>query len=378
VQRTLTSWLPRGLVVTGLTTLIALWVLVQPLSEPMPPAPTLTTVKQPAPSNSGGVAAVTQHTATPVLTDTSVFVVLPTVTPLFSPTPTNTPIPTNTPTPLPTPTATATNTPAPTATATPIPPSAQESVAAEPASVPLAGRVEQHTYFCQVTGDERPYRIYLPPSYDQTDQRYPVLYMLHGWPYDEAHWDNLGLDEAADAGIVNGTFPPFIIVLPGAGPNGLYVTTSGGDYSFEGQMVNDLIPHIDATYRTIAERRGRAIGGISRGGVWALEIGFRRADLFSAVGGYSPALSANLAPPVYDPFNLMTEPGVAELRIYLSAGDTDWARKSTRALHEALNEQGLANQFVVHPGGHRDALWAENVVEYLAFYAAGWADDMSP
>ncbi len=373
MRQTLGNWLPRGLAVTGLTTLIALWILVQPLSESPPFAPTLTIIEQPALSNDRGVAAVTQHTATPLLTDTPVFIALPTVTPLFSPTPTVTPIPTDTPTPPPTPTATATNTPAATATETP-PPPAEASVVEEPSNVPLAGQVEQHAYFCQVTGDERPYRIYLPPSYDQTDQRYPVLYMLHGWPYDENHWDNLGLDEAADAGIANGTFPPFIIVLPGAGPNGLYVTTSGGDHSFEGQMVNDLIPHIDATYRTIAERRGRAIGGISRGGVWALEIGFRRADLFSAVGGYSPALSANLAPAVYDPFTLMVEPGVTELRIYLSTGDTDWAYKSTKALHEALNERGIANEFAVHPGGHRDVLWSDNVVEYLAFYAAGWTN----
>jgi len=237
--------------------------------------------------------------------------------------------------------------------------------------------VEQHAYFSHTTGDEQPYRIYLPPCYDQTDRRYPVLYLLHGWPYDESHWDNLGADEAADAGIGAGTLPPFIIVLPG-GTERLFINTCGGDGSFEGQIVNDLIPYVDGTYRTRTGREGRAIGGVSRGGVWALEIGFRHPDLFAAVGAHSPALSVNLAPPAYDPFYLLRGPGVAALRIYLDAGDADWAREGTQALHEALDEQGIAHEFIVHPGGHENGLWAANVTKYLAFYAAGWPVDSAP
>ena len=232
-------------------------------------------------------------------------------------------------------------------------------------------------YFSQTAGDEQPYRIYLPPCYGQTSRHYPVLYLLHGWPYDEAHWDNLGGDEATDAGITAGTLPPFIIVLPG-GSERLYVNTSGGDHSFEGQIVNDLIPHVDETYRTWANREGRAIGGISRGGVWALEIGFSHPDLFAIVGAHSPALSVNLAPQSYNPFYLLGEPGVKMLHIYLDAGDADWARKSTQALHETLDERDIAHEFVVHPGGHENRLWETNMAEYLAFYAAGWPGDDGP
>ncbi|HEY68302.1 MAG TPA: hypothetical protein G4N97_08550 [Thermoflexia bacterium] len=302
------AWLLRGLIVLTLAAAVALWVLVRPLPEPP----------------------------------------LPTLTPTLTPTPMLTSTPTLTPTPTPTPTLT----PTPTCTET-------------------TGRVEQHTYFSQTTGDEQPYRIYLPPCYDWTDRHYPVLYLLHGWPYDEAHWDSLGADEAADAGIGAGTLPPLIIVMPG-GSERLYVNTCGGDGSFEGQVINDLIPHVDETYHTWAEREGRAIGGVSRGGVWALEIGFRHPDLFAALGAHSPALSVNLAPPTYDPFYLLKEPGVAALRIYLDAGDADWARGGTQALHEALDERNIAHEFVVHSGSHENGLWAANVAEYLAFYAAGW------
>jgi len=222
-----------------------------------------------------------------------------------------------------------------------------------------------------VSGVEEAYRIYLPPDYDQSERRYPVLYLLHGWPFDDGHWDNLGADEAADQAIVAGVLPPFIIVMPRAS-EALYIRTSGGDYSFEAQVVNELLPHIDATYRTWPLRESRAIGGISRGGVWALEIAMMHPDLFAIVGAHSPALSVNMAPPPYDPFRLLANPGVVDLRIYLDAGDADWARAKTQALHDALDLQAIPNTFVVHPGRHDNALWASSIGEYLAFYAAQW------
>lgn len=294
-------------------------------------------------------------------------------------TPTSSPLPTATalPTPSATPTAPPTSTRAPTATsveAAPTP-TATTTIIHAPVMHPevqLAGRMEQHTYFSTATGREEPYRIYLPPGYDETDERYPVLYLFHGWPYDESHWDNLGVDEVADGDIQAATLPPFLIVLPGADPDGNYVKTSGGDGSFEAQVINDLIPHVDATYRTWAAREGRAIGGISRGGVWSLEIAFRHHDLFATVGAHSPALKYNSAPEIYDPFYLIQHPAVGTLRIYLDAGDSDWALEATRALHESLNARGIANQLVVHEGGHADSLWAANLAEYLAFYADEW------
>jgi enterochelin esterase-like enzyme len=308
-----------GLAVVGLVAVIGLWALVRPLPE-TPPPPLTPTI-----------------TLTPTVTNT------PTHTPTATPTPTQTPTPT--PTLTPTPVCTETR-----------------------------GRVEQRSYFSQTTGGEEAYRVYLPPCYDhvsRADRLYPVLYLLHGWPYDDAHWDVLGADEAADVGIQAGVLSPFIIVMP-KGNEMMYIRTSGGERSFESQVVNDLIPHVDATYRTLAEPGGRAIGGISRGGVWALEIGFLHTGLFSAVGAHSPALSVNLAPPPYDPFNLLTEPGVSELRIYLDAGDSDWAKKRTEALHTTMDEHGIAHQFIVHTGGHQNGLWEAHVVEYLAFYTAAW------
>ena len=355
MQRRIATWLPRGLAIATVAVILGLWVLVEPISAPTFPP-----------------------TATPTPTNTPLPTATFTPTPTATVTPTATPTPTPTSTPTPTPTATPTLTPSPTLTATAV--SAVATLAATapltgtaptPTNVPLAGRVEQHTYVSQVTGKEEPYRIYLPPGYDQGDRRYPVFYALHGWPAAAADWDTLGADEVGDAGIVNGTLPPFIIVVP-TGSEALYVNTCGGDSSFEGQMVKDLLPHVDSTYRTVAAREGRAIGGISRGGVWALEIGFRHPDLFGTVGAHSPALSVNMAPPAYDPFRLLAEPAVASLRIYLSAGNADWTWKGTEALHLALEKQGLTHTFVAHQGGHDGRTWGGSMLEYLVFYTGGW------
>jgi enterochelin esterase-like enzyme len=350
MPKNVNPWVLRGLIIAALATIAVLWVLAKPLPETSLPTPTPTRTRTPTPAlGAGGTSEVAGGTSTHT----------PTLTPISTSTPTFTPTPTTAPTATPE---------GPTAIPT------TEIVEAPVVSpgVELAGRVEQHAYFSRITGQEEPYRIYLPPDYDASGRQYPALYLFHGWPYNESHWDNLGVDETADAAIQAGTLPPFIIVLPGADPDGIFVNTAGGEYSFEGQVVVDLIPHIDATYRTLATREGRAVGGISRGGVWSLEIGFRHADMFAAVGGHSPALKYNQAPDVYNPFNLLDQPSVSELRIYLDAGDTDWALPGTQALHEALDAKGIPNQFAVHSGGHSDGLWAANMGEYLGFYAAGW------
>lgn len=295
----------------------------------------------------------------------STLVPLATATP--SPTATATPLPTPTPTPTPLPTATPTPTPTPLPTKTPTP-------TPTPICSGPSGRVEVGTYTSRILGRTMVYRIYLPPNYEASPEPYPVLYLLHGYPYDETHWDRLGVDEAAGAGICSGTYPPFIIVMPNCDPSpeGIFVRTSGGDFSVEGLIVNELIPHIEDTYRTWKMRQGRAIGGISRGGVWSLEIAFRRPDLFAVVGAHSPALTVNYPLPAYDPFQMLDNLMLSSLRIWLDAGNTDWAWVGTNQMHLALMERGIAHEYAVGEGGHSDEYWAPMMPAYLAFYTASW------
>lgn len=236
----------------------------------------------------------------------------------------------------------------------------------------LRGETQELTFESQAMSETVHCLVHLPPCYEQyTDRALPVLYLFHGWPMDETHWVTLGMPSLADDWISRKIAAPFILVLPGVGSKGRYVHSSGGDASFEGMIVNELIPRIDQTYHTWRAPAGRAVGGISRGGVWSLEIGLRHPELFGAVGAHSPALAQNEAPPVYDPFVLAQEPTTQ--RIYLDAGDKDWARAATIKLRDVLQQHHATLIYQVHAGKHLDPLWHGGLVDYLSFYTQPWS-----
>ena len=221
-------------------------------------------------------------------------------------------------------------------------------------------------------GEQVRYLVHLPPCYDvYPTKAFPTLYLFHGWPLDEWHWDDLGIDEWSDDWVSRGITGPYIVILPGVSQGGLYVYSSGGEQSFEGFVANELVPAIDAAYRTIPSASRRAVGGISRGGVWALEIALRHQDLFGSVGAHSPALALNRPLPQYDPYRLVQE-GISGLRIYLAAGDGDWARAATIQLRNDLQKLEADVTYEVHTGRHVDELWRGAIPDYIAFYSAVW------
>ncbi len=138
--------------------------------------------------------------------------------------------------------------------------------------------------------------IYLPPCYDQkTDQRYPVLYLLHGQTYIDDQWVRLGAPQAADQLILSGQAPPFIMVFPDDRYWNLPEEAGFGD-----RVANVIIPYIDLNYRTLADRQHRAVGGLSLGGGWAAHLGLTHYDLFGSVGLHSPAIRTDDGPYVED------------------------------------------------------------------------------
>ena len=279
--------------------------------------------------------------------------------------------------PTPTPVPTLTVTPLPTLTSTPTPaltPTVNLRSMLSDRCREMSGRLADGYFPSKILGQSQHYRIYLPPCYDSPDNRtkYPVIYLFHGSPMDEQHWINLGVGNAADDLIGSGELPPFIIVMPRADLEGTYNYSNGGNNSWEGVVVNELMPYISRNYRTLEKRDYRAIGGISRGGVWSLEIAFRHPDLFESVGGHSPALSVNLSSPDYDPLVLGKNAPIGSLRIYLDAGQQDWTRASALQLSKILADRHLPYTFTTAPGDHEDDYWASQVEAYLRFYAAPW------
>jgi enterochelin esterase-like enzyme len=268
----------------------------------------------------------------------------PTIVPSATSEPTRTPLPSSTPTPSATPTPTCQN---------------------------PAGTVLETSYIGGVVREPFNVRVFLPPCYEVSEQDYPVLYLLHGSPYDETHWDQLGADEVAGAAMQEGSWPPFIMVMPYA-TTILFTGTDGGEWSYEGEFVQGLVPWTDQNFRTRADPTMRGFAGISRGGIWALEITLLHADLIDSVAAVSPAFMMNAARPMYDPFELIYRGEPRPHRILLVAGEADWARQDTERFSQALDLLGISHELIIVPGKHEDETWSQIMEEVLGFFASAW------
>jgi len=128
------------------------------------------------------------------------------------------------------------------------------------------------------------YHLYTPAAYlaaENTDRRFPVVYWLHGLGGGAA-----GIAKVAahfDAAIEAGKTPPCLVVLVNGLVEGMYVDWKDGTAPLESVIVKDLVPHIDATYRTTALREGRMLDGFSMGGYGAARLGFKHTEMFGAV-----------------------------------------------------------------------------------------------
>jgi S-formylglutathione hydrolase FrmB len=147
-----------------------------------------------------------------------------------------------------------------------------------------------------------------------------------------------------------------------------------GDYTAE-----DLVRHVDATYRTLPDAAHRAVGGLSMGGFGALQLSFNYPGVFGVVGAHSPALypddgslpilgaGADFA--ARDPVLLAaTATGLDRLDILLDIGEEDHFVERAMELHEALDEREIPHRWLLQPGGHDFDYWERNVVLYLRFY----------
>jgi predicted alpha/beta superfamily hydrolase len=253
---------------------------------------------------------------------------------------------------LPIPPGTFTPSPSPTGTITPL------------ACLTNPGHLEQGRL--DSTHPPQAYRIYLPPCYEEkTDQRYPVLYLLHGQTYTDDQWIRLGAVEVTDALILSGESIPFIIVFP----DDRYWNLPPGS-GFGQRLVEELIPYIDSTYRTFPDRNHRAIGGMSRGAGWALRLGLTHWALFGTVGLHSLAILQKDASEIRD--WLWDIPPSSRPRIFMDVGDNDQELEMAQRVEAQFNEFGLAHEWHLYSGAHTEEYWRAHVEEYIRWYAEGW------
>jgi endo-1,4-beta-xylanase len=148
----------------------------------------------------------------------------------------------------------------------------------------LPAGAEHKTFMSASMKTEVGYNIYLPPGYAADKAtRWPVLYYLHGRGGTES--SHTGAFAQFDQAIKDKKIPPFIYVHAMCGRNSGYVDAVDGSVMGETVFIKELIPHIDATYRTVAAKGGRAVEGFSKGGQGALLFAFKFPELFSSCIG---------------------------------------------------------------------------------------------
>jgi enterochelin esterase-like enzyme len=220
------------------------------------------------------------------------------------------------------------------------------------------------------------YRVYLPPCYTSSQRRYPYVFLFHGVDGDQTEWtDILGVNQTLDQGIANHSLPPMILIMPSGGLMEYDNYFTDGQ-SFESFIVDELLLDVDKRFCTWGDAAGRAIGGISRGGFWSYEIGFRHPALFSAIGGHSAFFDPENAPAAYNPLNLAQTvifPPGTQPRLWLDAGPDDSVHPEIDTFAQALTDRHIDPGYTLYPtGGHTNDYWMSHMAEYLAFYGLHW------
>lgn len=224
-----------------------------------------------------------------------------------------------------------------------------------------------------MSGDVR-YRIYLPPCYGQTNVRYPYVIMMHGFDVpggmDDSMWDEIGLDEAADQGYIDGTLPPMVIVLP----NGNDARHDYDPGPYPQVIVDELIPYVESTYCLWGTPETRGIGGVSRGGYWAYATAFLNPQLFSRVGGHSAFFYDGDFPQANPSALIVSAPGIDQLDMYLDHGAIDTLVDDNMLVFvQRAQNRGIEPTYITdQPGGHTNEYWGAQSPAYLAFYSEMW------
>ncbi len=256
------------------------------------------------------------------------------------------------------------------------------------------------------------FNLVLPADYDSSQERYPVLYLLHGLTSNYTLWAAMNVPQFA-------ANYKLIVVMPDVG-NSWYVNWAESDAGqknrWEDYIIKDLIGYVDEHYRTISSRAGRAINGLSMGGYGAMTLGLRHPDMFCTIGSHSGALafaersadnvakgeqpeflrrewSKELNPKIkvegfstpaertpqgkifatteqchaYDPFKLVLKVDRAELPfIYVDCGTDDGLITSNQRFCELLMKNNIPFTYGQSRGGHVPPYWAREVAQSMA------------
>lgn len=223
------------------------------------------------------------------------------------------------------------------------------------------GQVARLRYQSKVTGSWKNMYVYTPAEYETSGKSYPVLYLQHGGGEDERGWSNQGLtDIILDNLIAEGKAKPMIVVM-----------MDGNGQDFTSELLTDGIPFVESRYRTVKTADGRALAGLSMGGIQTLNASIMHPELFSYVGVFSSGWFKNPQPFMANSSGEMHYAKLKERPEYYNkqfreffltmGGPEDIAYENCKAMRERFDQMGIKHSYYETPGGHTWPVWRESL-----------------
>lgn len=241
---------------------------------------------------------------------------------------------------------------------------------------------------------DRKFAIYLPADYETSDRSYPVLYLLHGAGDDQSGWVQFGeVKSIADKAIQEGKCTAMIIVMPegNTGQRG-YFNSPMGDWNYEDFFFQEFMPYVEKTYRVRAEKRYRAISGLSMGGGGTFMYALHHPELFSSacpLSAYAGPISLEEAATRWEKqypgiskedqvkyfakhsalelINNMPDDQKKAVRWYIDCGDDDFLYEGNSLIHIAMCKKEIPHEFRIRDGAHNWTYWRESLPTVLEF-----------
>ena len=244
----------------------------------------------------------------------------------------------------------------------------------------------------EILKGERKYAVYLPPDYVSSERSYPVLYLLHGATDNHTGWVQFGeVLRITDEAIKKGTATPMIIIMPDA-DTGRMGYFNQGDWQYEDFFFKEFMPHVEQQYRIKAEKRYRAVAGLSMGGGGSFMYALHHPELFSS----ACPLSAYIGPLTMDQLKQQVARGkekysstelteyfekhnalnliesvpvedIKSVRWYIDCGDDDFLFEGNSLVHIAMKKKEIPHEYRVRDGRHSWTYWREALPSVLSF-----------
>lgn len=231
------------------------------------------------------------------------------------------------------------------------------------------GDIRIKKYFSTVTNSWRQFYLYTPPGYDQNNnEKYPVLYLLHGGGEDESGWATQGKTDLIMDNLIaeQKAKPMLIVMMDGNFSTGIAGFNANALRAFENELKNVVMPFVEKNYRVT---NNRALAGLSMGGLQTLYAGLRNTHLFSYLGVFSSGWWANqpaLSDPEYEYMKNNATTINNNLKSFWIAmgGKEDIAHNNCQIMLRKFDEMNIKYQYSEYPGGHTWPVWRNNLYNF--------------